>query len=770
MKKNLLLFVLIMLPLLAHADDSGSCGENVTYTYKSSTHTMTISGNGLMTDYGVSSTNAQPWKGYIADIRKLVVENGVTNVSSYSFHDATALMSVTLPEGITSIGRWAFQGCSAITKMTLPNTVTIINDGAFWGCSSMKTINIPDGITEIRKEAFYFCSNLTSIDIPGSVKSIGGWAFYNCDKMTSVTLYEGLEFIGENAFMSCESLKSIVIPNSVTSIEQYSFAFCKGLESVILSDNLTAIGKDAFLWCSALQEIVIPATVEVIYSEAFKNSGLKKIKVLAVEPPIAFDDAFSNYNIPLYVPDESLSKYQTTEPWNKFITIKKLSEEGQTDIDPALQESREALNTSITEATAYYNNIKDNYSEIAATLKTAIDAAQTVADKADATKTEVDNAKTTLDTALQTAKDAKAAADKLAANKAAFEAYKAEQKTAADNKAHSGDSQACLDLISVAKTAIDNLPYDESKSLEQNKAAVDAILTKLEADLAAQREVDAAQQSLQVSKEALKNSITDATTYYNSIKDNYAEIAATLKTAIDAAQAVADKADATKTEVDNAKTTLDTALQTAKDAKAAADKLAANKAAFEAYKTEQKTAADNKAQSGDSQACQDLISAAKTAIDNLAYDESKSLDQNKAAVDAILKKLETDLAAQREADAAQKALQESLAALKKSIVDATAYYNSIKDNYSEIAAMLKAAIDTAQAIYDNNSSTKSEIDVAKTTLDAAVDAAKSIVTGISVIPSGDSLKTVYSLDGRKMGGTPTKKGIYIINGRKVIMN
>ena len=609
MKKNLLFFVLIMLPLLTHADDSGSCGENVAYSYKSSTHTMTISGNGLMTDYGVSSTNAQPWKGYIADIRKLVVENGVTNVSSYSFHDATALMSVTLPEGITSIGRWAFQGCSAITKMTLPNTVTIINDGAFWGCSSMKTINIPDGITEIRKEAFYFCSNLTSIDIPGSVKSIGGWAFYNCDKMTSVTLYEGLEFIGENAFMSCESLKSIVIPNSVTSIEQYSFAFCKGLESVILSDNLTAIGKDAFLWCSALQEIVIPATVEVIYSEAFKNSGLKKIKVLAVEPPIAFDDAFSNYNIPLYVPDESLSKYQTTEPWNKFITIKKLSEEGQTDIDPALQESREALNTSITEATAYYNNIKDNYSEIAATLKTAIDAAQTVA----------------------------------------------------------------------------------------------------------------------------------------------------------------DKADATKTEVDNAKTTLDTALQTAKDAKAAADKLAANKAAFEAYKTEQKTAADNKAQSGDSQACQDLISTAKTAIDNLAYDESKSLDQNKAAVDAILKKLETDLAAQREADAAQKALQESLAALKKSIVDATAYYNSIKDNYSEIAAMLKAAIDTAQAIYDNNSSTKSEIDVAKTTLDAAVDAAKSIVTGISVIPSGDSLKTVYSLDGRKMGGTPTKKGIYIINGRKVIM-
>ena len=563
MKKQVLFIVLLMLPLLAHADDSGSCGDNVTYTYKSSTHTMTISGSGPMKDYGVSQFRS-PWSSYMKDIRKLIIESGVTTVSTWSFYNATSLMSVTLPEGITSIGGAAFMDCSAITKMTLPSTVTIIGEIAFFGCSSMKTINIPDGVTEIGKEAFYVCSNLTSIDIPGSVKTIGKNAFYNCAKMTSVTLHEGLEFIGERAFTSCESLKSIVIPNSVTSIEQHTFAFCHNLESITLPDNLTAIGKDAFLWCRALQEIVIPATVEVIYSEAFVNSGLKKIKVLAVEPPIAFDDAFSDYNIPLYVPDESLSKYQTTEPWNKFTSIKKVSEEGQADIDPDLQVSKEALKNSITEATTYYNSIKDNYAEIAATLKTAIDAAQAVADKTDATKTEVDNAKTTLDTALQTAKDAKAAADQLAANKAAFEAYKTEQKTAADNKALSGDSQACLDLISAAKTAIDNLPYDESKSLEQNKAAVDAILTKLEADLAAQREVDAALKSLQESRDALMNSIIEATDYYNSIKDNNPEIAATLKTAIDAAQAVYDNASSTKSEVDTAKTTLDAAVDAAK--------------------------------------------------------------------------------------------------------------------------------------------------------------------------------------------------------------
>ena len=45
MKKQLLLFILTLMPMLAMADDSGSCGENVTYTYNSTTKTLTIQGS-----------------------------------------------------------------------------------------------------------------------------------------------------------------------------------------------------------------------------------------------------------------------------------------------------------------------------------------------------------------------------------------------------------------------------------------------------------------------------------------------------------------------------------------------------------------------------------------------------------------------------------------------------------------------------------------------------------------------------------------------------
>jgi hypothetical protein len=70
MKKQLLLMLLALLPLMASADDSGSCGTNVTYTYVESTRTLIISGNGAMKDYKPGDV---PWNGYKSDIVKIVI-------------------------------------------------------------------------------------------------------------------------------------------------------------------------------------------------------------------------------------------------------------------------------------------------------------------------------------------------------------------------------------------------------------------------------------------------------------------------------------------------------------------------------------------------------------------------------------------------------------------------------------------------------------------------------------------------------------------------
>ena len=67
-------------------------------------------------------------------------------------------------------------------------------------------------------------------------------------------------------------------------------------------------------------------------------------------------------------------------------------------------------------------------------------------------------------------------------------------------------------------------------------------------------------------KTALNTAITEAETYYNSIKDDHAEAAAALKTAIDTAKGMQEKGDATQEEVNNALSALNTAKTTAEDA------------------------------------------------------------------------------------------------------------------------------------------------------------------------------------------------------------
>lgn len=117
-------------------------------------------------------------------------------------------------------------------------------------------------------------------------------------------IYEGVEYlvtsIGEYAFSDCYGLTSITIPNSVTNIGELAFAYCNGLNSVTSQ---------------------------------------------AAVPPVANENTFTNYSIPLYVPDESLNDYKTTLPWSMFGTILPLPSE-----------------TKIENTTMQETEVKDHYS------------------------------------------------------------------------------------------------------------------------------------------------------------------------------------------------------------------------------------------------------------------------------------------------------------------------------------------------------------------------------------------------------------------------
>ena len=65
------------------ADVSGKCGDNVAYTYNSSTKEVVISGSGKMYDYGIYSS---PFYGVRNEIKTVIIENGVTSIGKYLFY------------------------------------------------------------------------------------------------------------------------------------------------------------------------------------------------------------------------------------------------------------------------------------------------------------------------------------------------------------------------------------------------------------------------------------------------------------------------------------------------------------------------------------------------------------------------------------------------------------------------------------------------------------------------------------------------------------
>ncbi|WP_400236297.1 leucine-rich repeat domain-containing protein [Methanomethylophilus alvi] len=250
----------------AASDDSGSCGDNVTYVFDSSTGTLTISGSG-----GIYSSGGAPWYPYRSDVKKVIIEDGVTSIGQSAFSGCYSLASVTIPDSVTSIRDWAFGGCISLASITIPDGVTSIGGYAFSECTSLASITIPDGVTSIGQSAFDGCTSLASVTIPDSVTFIGSSAFYGCTPLASVTIPDSVTFIGDQVFQGCTFLASVTIPDGVTSIGWYAFSECTSLASITIPDSVTSIGFEAFYRCTSLASVTIPDSVTSIGGFAFHD-------------------------------------------------------------------------------------------------------------------------------------------------------------------------------------------------------------------------------------------------------------------------------------------------------------------------------------------------------------------------------------------------------------------------------------------------------------------------------------------------------------------
>ena len=265
---------------------SGKCGDSASWKLDAD-GVLTITGAGPMADYGAYG----PWYiAHLTDIKKVVVQEGVTTIGDHAFANLSYVTSVTIPGSITSIGAHAFEKCRLGGAVTLPEGLTAIGDFAFSGsgmasltlpeslrtignsaflCCSLRELTIPDGVTSIGTGAFCNAS-LTSVKLPASGVTLGDSLFQECEKLTEVTLPADLTVIGPSMFENCGSLKNVTIPSGVTRIGNAAFAACEALPEIRLPDGMETLGSEAFVGCRAVTKVYIPRSLTSIGEAAFR--------------------------------------------------------------------------------------------------------------------------------------------------------------------------------------------------------------------------------------------------------------------------------------------------------------------------------------------------------------------------------------------------------------------------------------------------------------------------------------------------------------------
>lgn len=265
-------------------------GPTSSYTY--SNGTLTIKGTGVMEGY--ASSEGTPWADFKDSITRVVVEDGITDISNYAFSELVNLRSVSLPETLVSIGKYAFLNCASLEAIELSQSMNNIGDYAFRYCTGLKTVSfpaqmesigayafngctglssltLPRQMTSIGTYAFNGCSSLVAVAMPDQMESLGTYAFYGCKSLATIMMPGQMTSIGRNAFDGCSSLMSVVIPEGITVIEPYTFSYCQSLATVTFPDSLISIGSSAFTYCSSLTELNFPANLTEIGGSAFSR-------------------------------------------------------------------------------------------------------------------------------------------------------------------------------------------------------------------------------------------------------------------------------------------------------------------------------------------------------------------------------------------------------------------------------------------------------------------------------------------------------------------
>ena len=269
------------------------CGDNTAWFLKND-GTFIVSGKGAMWD--VSSKGVTPIKDYLASIKKIQFEEGVTSVGDSFFREAPNLKTIVFSDSIESIGIFAFLRCNLLESVHLPNGLKRLKQECFNHCDSLEEFVIPGSVTffdhpcggkKLKKVVIEWDdSNSGSLTYAsGSFAQIEGLEEIVVDenhhylKAVDGVLYgkgtfteSGLEY--DEPLLAYPYKKSgahFQVPEWCTGIGYWAFYNIRNLESVSLHDGVKYIDTMAFWGPEKLALINLNCKTPTVASNALAN-------------------------------------------------------------------------------------------------------------------------------------------------------------------------------------------------------------------------------------------------------------------------------------------------------------------------------------------------------------------------------------------------------------------------------------------------------------------------------------------------------------------
>ena len=270
----------------------------------------------------------------------------VVNNITYSFDKNLKSAAVTYPSNGKYSGAITIPGI--VTYKGLEYKVTTIEPKAF-SESQVTAVTLPSTLHAIGTTAFYG-TKITSLNIPAEVTMIGTNIVGGCAQLATITVdatnevFDSRENCNAIVYTATNEVwagcKATTFPQSVTTIGRASFLWHEELTEIDLPENITVIGFNSYTGATNVKTITLRGQVTSIDEYAFEYyDNLTDVYLYATTPPVAHKNAFADTaieNVTLHVPAAAVDAYRAADVWKNFKGVVAIGSETPEPQEPQL--------------------------------------------------------------------------------------------------------------------------------------------------------------------------------------------------------------------------------------------------------------------------------------------------------------------------------------------------------------------------------------------------------------------------------------------------